>query len=165
MSNKSIKKEERLIEEFERRRNIISKIKLKKKIKHFHFRDFAQTIIGAGVFSLPALINTSFWDYLPNITLDMLFAIHVFLVLCSVLAVNYQFRDDFPFKDHVYMINFIKRVFFIYVSVMIGGCFMLLVVNKISFDMLMYDVLKNFLAAQSVGLMGAVTFSFFKKDD
>lgn len=159
------REEEKIIEDLEKKRQRISNMKLKKEIKHFRFSEFAQTIIGVGVFGLPAIINTSFWNYLPNITLESLFYIHLFFLFCSVIGKNYQFRSDLPLNDRWFMIMFSKHVVYMYISVMIATFLLLPFVGQLSMDMTMHDFLKNFLAAQSVGIMGAVTFTFFKKDD
>ena len=167
VKKRSIKLEEevKLIEEIEKKKKAIVKQKLKKEIKHFHFKDFSQIVIGVSVFGLPALINTSFWDYLPRVSLEFLLYVHIFFIFSAVIATNYQFRDNFDLKDKWFMTMFIKRVFYIYISVMITMTILVVLVNKVSFDMKMYDFLKNFLAAQSVGIVGAVTFTFFKKED
>ncbi|MGM5485464.1 MAG: hypothetical protein ACQEP1_06360 [Nanobdellota archaeon] len=167
MAGKSskVKEEEQILQDIERKKRIASKIKLKRQVKHFKFSDFAQAVIGVGVFGLPALINTSFWNYIPKVNLEFLFYIHLFFVFCAVIGKNYQFRSDLPLDDKWFMTLFGKHVVYMYTSVLIVIFFMLVLLNRVSLDMTMYDFLKNFLAAQSVGVIGAVTFTFFKKDD
>lgn len=159
----TLQEEEELIEEFERRKAQLDNLKLKREIKHFQFLDFAQIVIGVGVFGLPAIINTSFWDYLPNIQLTDMLMVHIFFLLCAVIAINYQFRQDLPFGDGWFVHMLTKRIFYTYVSVFIAVIFMMTLVGKLYMSMSMHDFLLHTLATQNVGLVGAVTFTFFKK--
>ncbi|MCB9358772.1 hypothetical protein H6503_02480 [Candidatus Woesearchaeota archaeon] len=140
----------------------IKKKMIFKKVEKFSFNDFAQITIGVCVFGLPAFINTSFWDYLPSINTDLLIYIHLFFVMCVILALNYEFRDDFTINRWFFQM-LLKRFFFTYVSVLMIVMLLLVLVNKMSYDLTNLIVFRNFLAAQSVGMFGAVTFSFLKK--
>ena len=76
---------------------------------------------------------------------------------------NYQFRDRFDFSDKFFMIMFAKRVFYVYMSVLIVIVILLSIVHKITMSMTLYEFLRNLTASQTAGLMGAVTFSFFRR--
>lgn len=158
----NIKEEERLVLEVEKKEELARKIRRRQEIKHFRFTDFAQTIIGVGVFGLPSIINTSFWDYIPRTTLGFMFVVHLFFVFAMVIALNYRFRDNLSLKDRTFNYLFAKRIFYVYFSVMMSVMILLVLVRQVSMDMPLWQFLKNFFAAQSVGLVGAVTFSFFK---
>ena len=158
-----LEEEEKLIEEFESKKTKLDNIKLKREIKHFHFMDFAQIVIGVGAFGLPAIINTSFWDYIPNVDLSDMIFIHLFFLFCVIIATNYQFRKDLPFGDNWFMIMLTKRIFYTYVSVFMAITALMVLVGELNMQMTMYEYLLNTIAAQNVGLVGAVTFSFFKK--
>lgn len=131
-------------------------------VKHFTFSDFCQSAIGVGVFGLSTIINPDIWGFIQQLDLNVIFWVHLFFVICFFIALNYEFRSDFSFDIH-FVRNLMKRVFFTYVSVIITVTLLLVLVKKIRMDMSNYDFLKSFLTGQSVGLMGAVTFAFFKK--
>lgn len=140
----------------------IEEQKRKTQVKHFTFADFCQSVIGVAVFGLPAFINTSFWDYIPKLDLGSLILAHIFFLSCFTIALNYEFRKDFSW-DTLFIINLLKRVFFTYISVMIAVCVILILAKKILLNMQNFFILKNFLIGQSVGLVGAITFSFLRK--
>ncbi|MFT4303140.1 MAG: hypothetical protein ACMXYG_01125 [Candidatus Woesearchaeota archaeon] len=133
-----------------------------REVEHFSFNDFSQIAIGCCVFGLPAFINTSFWDYLPGVATSFLVLIHLFFILCVILALNYEFRDNF--KINMWFIKMLfKRFFFTYFSVLMVILLLLVLVNKLTYELYNIEVFRNFIAAQSVGMFGAVTFSFLKK--
>ena len=136
--------------------------KLFYEVEHFSFNDFAQIVIGCCVFGLPTFVNTSFWDYLPLISTDLLFYIHCFFIFCVLLALNYEFRNNIIFNKW-FLKMLLKRFFFTYFSVFMVVFFILILVNKINYTLLNIDIFRNIMISQSVGLFGAVTFSFLKK--
>ena len=157
-------KEEELIHKIDTDLNKeeIKKRKTYFEVMHLSFNDFAQIVIGCCVFGLPAFINTSFWDYLPLIDTSLLFYIHVFFAGCVLLALNYEFRDTVTMN--IWFIRMLlKRFFYTYVSVFMVVGLLLILVTKIHYDLTILEVVRNSLAAQSVGMFGAVTFSFLKK--
>lgn len=160
-----VKAEERLIEDLEKKKHKKQKIELKRRIKHFRFTDFAQAVVGVGVFAMPAILDSSFWEFIDSMSLRLVIYVHLFFLFCAIIALNYQFRDDFSLKDHFFLIMFIKRVFYVYMSVVIVISMILSIIGKAGFSMTIYSVLRYFFAAQTAGLLGAVTFSFFKKVD
>lgn len=140
----------------------IARRKMFYEVQHFSFNDFSQILIGCCVFGLPAFINTSFWDYIPFLETNLLFYIHAFFCLCVILALNYEFRDNVS-TDSWFAKMLLKRFFFTYFSVFMIISLLLVLVGKMDYALTNYDVLRHFLASQSVGLFGAVTFSFLKK--
>ena len=136
--------------------------KLFYEVSHFRYGDFSQIVIGCSVFSLPAFINTSFWDYLPEVHTYLLVGIHLFFALCVLLALNFEYRDDINLQPW-FGIMLLKRFFYTYFSVMMVVILLLVLVNKLTYSVTLLEVFRNFIAAQSVGLFGAVTFSFLKK--
>jgi uncharacterized membrane protein len=163
--SKKIKEEERLFEEIQKRKEAHTRINVRKHIKHFRFKDFAQITIGAGLFGLPAVLTPDLWTFIIDVKLLNLFILHVFFFMCTVIALNYEYRDDIKFDDKIYVMNLGKRIFFTWVTVMMGSIFMLALLGMMNFDFTVEHVLKNFFAVQSIGLIGGVTFSFFKKED
>lgn len=157
-------KEDMLIRKVDEELNKDKIIKRKNylEIMHLSFGDFTQIVIGCCVFGLPAFINTSFWDYIPLIDTLLLFYIHIFFLFCVFLALNYEFRDNFNL-DAWFIKFLLKRFFYTYFSVMMVIVLLLILVMKIKYSLVNLEVMRNFLAAQSVGLFGAVTFSFLKK--
>lgn len=158
------KKEEQLIKKLDTE---LDKEEIKKRknyfeVMHLKFSDFAQIVIGCCVFGLPAFINTSFWDYLPGMDTALLFYIHLFFIGCVILALNYEFRETFSLNKWFLKMLF-KRFFYTYFSVFMVVTLLLVLVNKINYDLTVLLVFRHFLAAQSVGMFGAVTFSFLKK--
>jgi len=169
---KDIRKEEQAIKERERElldrvefdihKSELGRKKMFHEIAHFRYSDFSQMIIGCSVFSLPAFINTSFWEYIPLIETNLLIYIHLFLMICVMLAINFEFRDNIN-TDFWFARMLVKRFFYTYVTVgMVVGLLMILV-GKAHYSFVTLDVIRNFLSAQSVGLFGAVTFTFLKK--
>ncbi|MFT4297790.1 MAG: hypothetical protein ACMXX5_01220 [Candidatus Woesearchaeota archaeon] len=144
------------------RKDEIKKKKIFRDVERFSFNDFAQIMIGCCVFGLPAFINTSFWEYLPAVRTDLLFYIHLFFILCVLLALNYEFRDNFN-VDLWFFKMLMKRFFYTYFSVLMIILLLLGLVNKMSYSLPNILILRHFLAAQSVGVFGAITFSFLKK--
>jgi hypothetical protein len=140
----------------------IKKKKLYRQVEHFSFNDFAQIMIGCCVFGLPAFINTSFWEYIPKIRTDLLIWIHLFFILCVLLALNYEFRENFSLNSWFFKM-LLKRFFFTYFSVFMIILLLLGLVNKMTYSLENILVFRNFIAAQSVGIFGAITFSFLKK--
>ena len=140
----------------------VNKHKTYMDVMHLTFNDFAQIVIGCCVFGLPAFINTSFWDYLPLVETHLLIYIHIFFIFCVMLALNYEFRDNFS-TDLWFIKMLSKRFFYTYFSVMMVVILLIILVNKMNYSLMNIEVFRNFLAAQSVGMFGAVTFSFLKK--
>lgn len=136
--------------------------KLFYEVSHFRYGDFSQIVIGCSVFSLPAFINTSFWDYLPGVHTSLLIGIHLFFALCVLLALNFEYRDSIDFNQWFGRM-LLKRFFYTYFSVAMVVLLLLVLVNKLTYSLILMEVFRNFIAAQSVGLFGAVTFSFLKK--
>ena len=159
------KKEEELLDKvnWEIRKSRIEKNKRYREVEHFSFKDFVQIMIGCCVFGLPAFINTSFWDYLPNLSTHMLSYIHCFFMVCVILALNYEFREIFTLKKGWFVKMLLKRFFFTYFSVFMIITILLILVVKMGYSITNLDVLRHFLAAQSVGMFGAVTFTFLKR--
>jgi len=159
------KKEEELLDKvnWEIKKSSIEKRKRYKEVEHFTFKDFAQILIGCCVFGLPAFINTSFWDYLPNVGTHLLFYIHSFFMVCVILALNYEFREIFNLKQAWFIKMLFKRFFYTYFSVFIVVVILLILVTKMGYTLTNFDIFRNYLAAQSVGMFGAVTFTFLKR--
>lgn len=151
---KGVRKELRKEEEEEKKRVVF--------VKHFTFSDFAQAAIGVGVFGLNVMINPDIWEFISHLSLSAVLIIHIFLFICFVMALNYEFRSNWSF-DLVFIRNLLKRVFFVYMSVVIVIVTLLLLSKKLDLGLQNYYIIKNFLVGQSVGLMGAITFQFFKK--
>ncbi len=131
-------------------------------IVHLSFNDFAQAVIGCCVFGLPAFINLSFWDYVDLMHTSSIFFVHIFFSFCVVIAQNYEFRNTFSF-DKWFSRMLAKRFLYTYFSVLIVIVVILISLNKIELAMTNLDVVRHLLIAQSVGLFGAVTFSFLKR--
>ncbi|HDP74250.1 MAG TPA: hypothetical protein ENN46_04860 [Candidatus Woesearchaeota archaeon] len=131
-------------------------------IVHLSFNDFAQAVIGCCVFGLPAFINLSFWDYVDLMATNSIFFVHIFFSLCVMIALNYEFRNNFSF-DKWFSRMLAKRFLYNYFSVMIIVVIILISLNKVNLAMTNLEVFRHFLIAQSVGLFGAVTFSFLKR--
>jgi len=164
-------KEEKLLKKvtYEINKDKIKSRKIFFEVEHFSFNDFSQILIGCCVFGLPAFINTSFWDYLGKnpvgeyiVGTQLLFLIHMFFILCVILALNYEFRDNFAPNPWFFKM-LMKRFFFTYFSVFMVIILLLSLVNKMNYGLVNLEIFRNFLAAQSVGMFGAVTFSFLKK--
>lgn len=132
------------------------------EVMHFTFNDFAQAIIGSCVFSFAPFLDTDPWGYLPIINTKFLFSIHLFFVFCVFIALNYEFRNNFKL-DFWFLKLLLKRLFYIYFSVLMVMCLIVIMINRINYQTSLLDVSRNLLAIQSVGLLGAVTFSFLKK--
>lgn len=139
----------------------IAKLRLE-SLKHFTLGDFAQSVIGTTVFSLPMILNTSFWEYIPNLSTGFLFFVHLIVTACFVLALNYEYRDSVIFDKKFYK-RFVKRTFYVYFSSMMMISLLLILANKITLTTTNIDVARNYLAAMSMGIVGSVTFSFLKK--
>jgi hypothetical protein len=158
------KKEDELLNKINREfdRAKLEKRKTYFEVMHLSFNDFSQIVIGCCVFGLPAFINTSFWDYLPEVDTLLLVYIHFFFLSCVIVALNYEFRDNFSFNSWFFKM-LLKRFFYTYFSVLMVILFLLVLVNKVNYSLTNLEVFRNYLAAQSVGVFGAVTFSFLKK--
>lgn len=154
------KKEDELLEKLNRKKR--PDLKLKAQVRQFSFMDFSQAMVGAGVFGLPALINTSFWGYLPEITTWNMFMVHLFFIACVYITLNYDFRSVFTY-DEKFLSKLTLRFFYMYLSVGIVIFILLFMLGKLHPDLNVLESLRNFLAAQSVGLVGAVTFTFIAK--
>jgi len=169
---KAIHTEEHTIEErekellkkvdYELKRPEIERKKLYYEIAHFSYGDFSQIVIGCAVFSLTAFINTSFWDYLPRMQTGLLVGIHLFFIMCILLALNFEYRTNIN-RDFWFFKMLVKQLFYVYFSVFMVIILLLILVAKLTYDLTVIEVLRNFLAAQSVGMFGAVTFSFLKR--
>jgi hypothetical protein len=160
-----IKKKERIIiKELDQELNKgkVAEQERKFSVKHFTFADFCQSAIGVGVFGLQTIVNPDIWSFISDLDIKAIILLHIFFIICFFVALNYEFRKDFSF-DIVFLRNLLKRVFFIYISVLITVAIILIVVEKLSLSMQNYDVLKNVIIAQSAGLVGAITFSFLRK--
>jgi len=134
-----------------------------KNIMHFTFSDFAQTTIGACVFSFAPFLDTDPWNFIPFVNLKLLVYIHIFFIFCVFIAINYKFRTNFKF-DWWFIKLLLKRLFYTYFSVFMVMILILVLINKLAYELVLVDVIKNFLTVQTIGLFGAVTFSFLKKD-
>lgn len=157
-------KEKVIIKELDKELNKDKTVEKERRIlvKHFTFSDFCQSAIGVGVFGLSTIMNPDIWGFIEKLDLSLIFWVHLFFIVCFVIALNYEFRADFSL-DTFFIRNLLKRVFFMYISVAITVTLLLVLVKKITMDISNSDFLENFLIGQSVGLMGAVTFAFFKK--
>ncbi|MBN2567369.1 hypothetical protein JXB02_04780 [Candidatus Woesearchaeota archaeon] len=133
------------------------------EVKRFTFADFAQGVIGAGVFGLPAFINTSFWDYLPLVSTGQMLVLHLFFLFCVVTALNFKYRSTFSFNPK-FLAALAKRFSYIYLSVFVTVILLLIILNKMTADISTLLLIRYFLAGQSVGIVGATTFSFFTKE-
>ncbi|MFT4343705.1 MAG: hypothetical protein ACMXYE_03070 [Candidatus Woesearchaeota archaeon] len=136
--------------------------KLFYEVAHFSYTDFSQIMIGCAVFSLPALINVSFWEFLPEMTTILMFFVHLFFLACVILALNFEYRNKID-SNKWFAIMLMKRFFYTYFSTAMIIILMLIMVGKISYALPNIDVFRHFLAAQSVGIFGAVTFSLLKR--
>ncbi len=132
------------------------------EVMHFSFNDFAQAIIGACVFSFAPFLDTDPWNYIPLINTMFLFSIHIFFMLCIIIALNYEFRDKFNL-NWWFIKLLLKRFFYIYFSVAMVMCLVLVLIARLDYLITAETAFRNFLAIQTVGLFGAVTFSFLKK--
>lgn len=162
---KEIKAEEALILkklDFELQKEKIETLKRVSKLKHFTFGDFAQVVIGVTVFSLSPMLSPDIWDYIEAISTEMLLLAHVVIVACFILALNYEFRNSITF-DLRFLRRLLKRVFYVHFSTTMTVVLLLVLVKTITWDMSNMLVARNYLAGMSVGLVGAVTFSFLKK--
>lgn len=132
------------------------------EVMHFTFNDFAQATIGSCVFSFAPFLDSDPWAYLPNISTKFLFSIHIFFLICVFIALNYKFRDNFKL-DMWFLRLLAKRLFYIYFSVMIVMCLILVMINRLTYQMTTLEAFRNLLTIQTVGLFGATVFSFLKK--
>lgn len=138
------------------------KIKIFYNVARFSFNDFAQIVIGCCVFSLAALLDTDIWNVLPYISVNILFWVHLFFAFCVIISLNYEFRDDLKWNKWFYKMLF-KQFFYTYFSVFMTMILIMILVNRLEYNMSMLEISKNFLTAQSIGMFGAVTFSFLKR--
>ena len=132
-------------------------------IKHFTFNEYAQIVIGTCVFGIPAIFSPDMWDILPRVNVMFLFYIHLFFLACVFLALNYEFRDDFNLNAS-FLKLLAKRFYYVYFSVAMVVVLLLTLLDKLAYHLTMLEITKNFISTQSVGLFGAVTFSFLKQD-
>ena len=140
----------------------LQNLKRLEKLKHFTFGDFAQVVIGVIAFSLPPMLSPDLWGYMENVTTLMLIGVHLLVVACFIIALNYEFRDNFNWNPRFYKRLF-KRVFYVYTSTIIIVFVLLVMIHQLTFETPNIDALRNCLTGMSIGLVGAVTFSFLKK--
>jgi len=133
-----------------------------KEVKRFTFSDYAQSLLGVGVWGISVLVNPDIWIFTNTLNLTALIVMHIYFVVCFMVVLNYEYRPNFDF-DRKFVGDFLKRVFIMYISVMTGVLFLLYVTNKLSIAASWDLIFHNFLIGQSVGLMGAATFNFFKR--
>jgi uncharacterized membrane protein len=134
-----------------------------KELKRFSFADYAQSLLGVGVWGISVLINPDIWIFTNTLNLAALFVMHLYFLVCFMVVLNYQYRHHLTF-DKVFLRSFLKRVFLMYFSVLTGVLFLLFVTNKFSLSASWDMIFHSYLVGQSVGLMGAATFSFFKEE-
>jgi len=159
--------EEKILDRLEKdekiERKILKKVEKKKthenKVKKFDFADFGQIVVGAIVFGVPTLFTPDFWVFLNNIPTYKVLMLHLFFLLCVVITINYAFRKSFSFNKK-FLKQLSKRLFYIYITVMLTIVILLWGFQKISPDMLTLDFLRYVIATHSVGMVGAVTFDF-----
>ena len=158
------KKERRLLAKLDivTKKDDFNRHKLFYEVAHFSYADFSQIVIGCAVFSLPALINTSFWEFLPQISTPLMVQVHLFFALCVILALNFEFRERID-SNKWFALMLMKRFFYTYFSTAMIVILMLVMVGNISYSLPNIDVFRHFLAAQSVGVFGAVTFALLKR--
>ncbi|RMF05523.1 hypothetical protein D6764_04440 [Candidatus Woesearchaeota archaeon] len=162
---------DRLSKDEELERKILSEIEKKKtreaNVKKFSFADFGQVVVGAVVFGLPAMWTPDFWNFIdgldsePAIPIPMykILAIHIFILFCVFVTLNYGFRRTFRFERQFFA-ELSKRIFYIYLTVTVLMLMFLWAFNKLSPDMSTLDFLRYVFATNSIGLVGAVTFDF-----
>ena len=134
-----------------------------KEVKNFSFADYAQSLLGVGVWGISVLVNPDIWLFTNTLNLTALLVMHIYFLVCFIVVLNYQYRAQFTL-DKKFLPDFFRRVFFMYISVLSGVLFLLYVTNKFSLAESWDMIFHNFLVGQSVGLMGAATFSFFKRE-
>jgi len=160
-----IKAEEDLILkrlDLELQKEKLQKLKRLEKLRHFNFGDFAQVIIGVLVFGLPPMLSPDLWGYMENITTLMLIGVHLLVVACVIIALNYEFRENFNWNPRFYKRLF-KRMFYVYTSTIMIVFILLVLIRQVTFETPNIDALRNYFTGMSLGLVGAVTFSFLKK--
>ena len=110
------------------------------------------------MWGISIIVNPDIWQFISGLKWQSLLILHLFFVICFFVVLNYEYRTTFAF-DRSFLFDLTKRMLFVYLSVVVGIIFLLALVHKLEGP----DIFKNFLTGQSVGLMGASTFSFFKK--
>ncbi len=132
-------------------------------IREFHFSDFARTVVGTTMFSAPVLVYTrDFFDLinsLPDNWTPKLFLVHFFFVFCVFITLNYSYRSTFSLEKE-YLKQLAHRLLLIYMTV-IGTILLLLwAFNIINDDITTLRLIRYVVSAASLGIVGAVTFSF-----
>ena len=165
-------KEEEAIEEAENK--ILSGVKrigkpIPEKIKRFSFLDFGQAVVGAIVFGIPALWTPDFWNFIEGmetagaamlpIPTYKIAIFHLFILFCILITLNFAFRRTLKL-DLSFVNQLVKRVFYIYVTVILVDIMVLWMFNKITAIMSTITLIRYLLATTAVGMVGAVTFDF-----
>lgn len=158
------KREEEILKkvDLELKKDKINRKAVRREVGHFEFRDFFKIAVGFCVFGLPAFISPDFWDYLLVMKLSFLIIAHIFFIFCIILSINYEFSEKFTLQVQFDKM-LLKRFFYTYFSTMIVTILMLMMASQARYDMTNFAVLKNFLATQSVGIFGAVAFTFLER--
>lgn len=134
-----------------------------RKIREFHFSDFARTVVGTTMFSAPVLVYTrDFFDLinsLPDTWTYKLFIAHIFFVFCVFITLNYSYRSTFILKKE-YLLQLGHRLLLIYMTVLGTILLLLWAFNIITEDITTLRLIRYVISAASLGIVGAVTFSF-----
>lgn len=154
----------RLDEEEALERTLLSKLKRKhraamEKVEKFTFADFGQVVVGAAVFGIPSLWTPDFWNFLQGVPTFKLLVVHVFLMFCVIVTLNYAFRKTFRFNLK-FLEQLFKRFFYIYLTVLSTVVLLLWSFNKLVPDMSTLEFIRFLVATHSIGMVGAVTFDF-----
>ena len=132
-------------------------------LREFHFADFARTVVGTTMFSAPVLVYTrDFFDLinsLPDTWTYKLFIAHLFFVFCVFITLNYSYRSTFTL-DKEYLKQLAHRLLLIYMTVVGTIILLLWAFNIITEDISTLRLIRYVISAASLGIVGAVTFSF-----
>jgi len=137
------------------------------KVRRFSFSDFGQAVVGAIVFGVPAMWTPDFWNFIDGIesvpavpipTYKIL-VFHLFILFCIMVTLNFAFRKklnlDLKFLGYI-----TKRIFYVYLTVLLVETIILWMFNKVSATMTTITLIRYIMATTSIGMVGAVTFDF-----
>lgn len=158
------KKEITLLKEitYDLNKEKIAEKKVYKEIEAFTFIDFARIVIGCSLFTLISFIDTDVWNSLPLESMGMIVFLHIFLCICTLIALNYEYRSNVSY-DPWFIRMLLKQFFYTYVSVFMTMAVIMLLVHRMTYDLTLFEITKNVIAAQSAGMLGAVAFSLLHK--
>ena len=137
------------------------------KVKVFGFADFAQCVVGATLFGIPAMWTPDFWNFIDGlwstqpvpIPTYKVLVVHLFILFCVIVTLNYAFRKNFKF-DYKFLKALSKRVFYIYMAVMVTMILLLWGFHRLTPDITTLTMIRYILSTHSIGMAGAVTFDF-----